>query len=414
MKTLFLKFENRLGQLFLIPMVIYFAISMTYFFFFSTPGGGDETLFINDLLLIKSQGWNVAIAKNISIPYMLLAYPISFLMKEYFALRLVNVLLTVFLFYYFRKIACIRSLPFYGYLMFYMATSSFFVGGTNDIVFFIGIAFFLIETFYFLENKKMNAPVLAFGGLVIAFFTREMIVVYLPVVILAFYFLLKNGFRFNIRILAVPAGLFALFVVLNLPCLEAKHKLSYDDKSSPAGTTWRQHQYLAQMLVNEGKIPNFKHQSWDETVAYLKKNGPDSLPKTVFESLIFDWKFTMVEFFKDFYYSMFFGLRQLGLILIFLCFVILNGLKNGRFFSPELFVPLAVMGMVALFSLIVISFIELRWLIAAFLIAIVYYSYRQSKKEIDWRFLIANYAIFVCFSLYGVYNLLPKLLQSLS
>lgn len=395
---------------------LYFLVSTAYFFFFSNKGDGDEALFINDLAFVQDHGWTAAIAKNISIPYTLLAYPLSFVMENYMALRTVNLLLTVGLFLYFRKIAKIRSAPFYFYLFFYIATSSFFVAGTNDLLFFTGIGIFVTETWFFIQNKRMNSPILAFCGLVIAFFTREIFMVYVPVVLLSVYFLHQNGFPFFTRKQLIPTALFTLFVVLNLPSLQAKHKISYDDKSPPADmqVTWPQHQYLAQLMVNEGKLQNFKHPDWAVTQAYLQKNGPDSLPMTTFESLTFDYKLTIIEFFKDFYYSMFFGFRQLGFLLFFLIYLILMQWRKGKFISHEMYIPYSVIGMVAIFSFIIISYIELRWLIGVFLPAIVFYDNCQSKNRVNSNLIVANYAILICFSLYGMYKLLPKLISCLS
>ena len=71
------------------------------FYFMSLPTGGDEFLFLSDLQLIKDLGWFDAIAKNVSIPYMLLAYPLSLIFPDFVALKVVNLLLLVLLFVYF-------------------------------------------------------------------------------------------------------------------------------------------------------------------------------------------------------------------------------------------------------------------------------------------------------------------------
>jgi hypothetical protein len=256
-----------------------------YYFFIIADGGGDETLFLNDLIFIKSQGWTSAIEKSISIPYMMLVYPFSFFVKQYMALKVANVFLLLFLLLYFFKIAKIKASPFYYYLFFFLAASKYFFAGTNDALFFTGLVVFMTEVFYFIENKKMNSQVLAFSGLIVSFFTREMFLVYLPLVMLGLYFLYKNGFSFFNKKMIFPIILFFFFMGVNVPSLKLNNKLSYDDKtpSSEIKASWSQRQYLAQLLVNKGELQNFSHPSWEQTQKYLIVNGPKSLPDGIIE-----------------------------------------------------------------------------------------------------------------------------------
>lgn len=46
---------------------------LTLFYYMSLPAGGDEFLFVSDLQMIQNEGWYDAIAKNVSIPYMVLS-----------------------------------------------------------------------------------------------------------------------------------------------------------------------------------------------------------------------------------------------------------------------------------------------------------------------------------------------------
>ncbi|MBC7606877.1 MAG: hypothetical protein H7199_07975 [Burkholderiales bacterium] len=410
-----LKYDTYLALIFKNIAACYFLVSFIYFFFFNAGGGGDESLFVNDLLLIKSQGWIAAIEKSISIPYMLLAYPFSFFLEEYMALRLASLLLTFLILVYFFKIAKIRNSTFYFYFLFYAATSSFFFSGTNDICFFSGLIVFFAEVFYFIENKRWNHQILAFSGLVLSFFTRELFVVYLPVIVLAFYFLYKKGHLFFTAKMIFPALLFVVFLVLNGPSLLKNHQLSYDDKAPPKemNVTWSQRQYLAQLMVNKGELPNFKHPSWKVTQDYLKQNGPDALPKTTLKSLTFDYQLTIIEFFKDLYYSLFFGFRQLGLILFVIFYLWAMEVKKGKILNAAMFVPIATFIMLSLFSFIIISFIELRWLIAVFTTSILFYDAYQAQNKINRFVILANYCILICFSMYGLYKLLPKLTAAL-
>lgn len=398
--------------IFKVLVTVYFLLSF-YYFFKMAEGGGDETLFFNDLIFIKTHGWVASIEKSISIPYMILVYPFSFFLKGYVALKTTNVFLLLLLLLYFFKIAKIKASPFYFYLIFFLATSKYFFAGTNDALFFTGLIVFMTEVFYFIENKKMNSQLLAFSGLIVSFFTREMFLVYLPVVILGLYFLYKNGFSFFNKRMIFPVLLFLFFILLNVPSLEVNNKLSYDAKTPPMGikASWSQRQYLAQLLVNTGKLQNFSHPSWEQTQEYLMVNGPESLPDGIVEGLTFDYSLTIKEFFKDFYYSMFFGLRQLGLMLLFPFYFILRNLKKQNILNSEMYIPYSLLLMLCVFSLIIISFIEPRWFFAVFLSAIVFYSNHQFQKKINYSFIFANYLVLACLSLYGIYGILHNFMK---
>jgi hypothetical protein len=413
MRNLVHKYSSLIKLVFKIAVLAYFFISFYYFFFLSQAGSGDESLFVNDLLYIKTSGWIAAIEKSISIPFMMLVYPFSFFLKEYTALRAANVLILLLLLLYFFKIVKIKVFPFYLYLFFFLATSKYFFAGTNDALFFTGLVIFITEVFYFIENKKMNSQVLAFSGLIVSFFTREMFLVYLAVLLLGFYFLYKNGFSFLNRKMIFPILLFFFFLAVNVPSLKLNNKLSYDAKTPPPEikASWSQRQYLAQLLVNKGELQNFSHPSWEQTQEYLFVNGPKSLPDGIVEGLTFDYSLTIKEFFKDFYYSMYFGLRQLGLILFFPFYFIIRNLKRQKILNQEMYIPYSLILMLCIFSLIIISFIEPRWYIAVFISAIVFYNQYQVEKKINHNFIIANYLVFICFSFLGIYSILHKFMK---
>lgn len=409
----YLKVNAILQYIFKPTVVLYFLFSLVYFFIFSKSGNGDEALFISDLQFIEKNGWINSIEKGISIPYMLLTYPFSNFFQYFVALRLVNFVLLSILFYYFFKVVAVKSKEFYCYLMFYLATSSIFFKGTNDALFFLGLIIFLTEVYYYLEFKKMNSEVMAFSGLVLAFFTRELFVIYIPIILLGFFFLYKNGIVFRVKSLTVPSLLLLCLLIGNIPSLTLHKKLSFDTKIPPTTVSvdWSQRQYLAQMLVNNGSLDNFQHPSWEETQEYVDKNGANSLPRGIISGLTFEYSLTVKEFFKDFYYSLFYGFRQLGFILLFPFYFIIRNFKKGNFLNPELFVPYSMFIMLAIFSLIIISFVELRWLTAIFITAIVFYGNCQDQKRINLKIVLVNYFIIICFSIVGLYGLIGRLDQ---
>ena len=58
-------------------------------------GSGDKAHLYKNLQLIKNVGWHEVIAHKIEIIYILFMYPLSFLIKDYGVLRLVNIILNV-------------------------------------------------------------------------------------------------------------------------------------------------------------------------------------------------------------------------------------------------------------------------------------------------------------------------------
>ena len=413
MKVNILNCGSKFELIFKAVVAVYYLISFTYFFLLASEGTGDEALFIKDLRFIESDGWIAAIEKGISIPYMILAYPFSTFLYDFIALRLVNLILLCSLLYYFFKIVNIRINIFYYYLGFFLATTGAFTLGTNDALFFVGLIIFLTEVFYFIEGRKISNPTVAFSALIISIFTRELIIIYIPLLILGIFYLYKNGFVLRFKNLLLPITLVIVLLLMNLPILNAHGKLSYDSKLPPDGinATWSQRQYLAQLLVNEGKIKNLSHPTWEETERYLEKNGKNSLPNGILQGLTFDYSITIVEFFKDLFYSTVYGFRQLGLMIIFPIYFIVFNFRRKHLFSNELFVPYSSVLMIGIFSLIIISYVELRWMTAVFILLITFYSHYQKEKKIDLKIILLNYFILICLSLYGILGLTGKLLS---
>ena len=381
-----------------------------YYFLSKPAGGGDEALFIADLQFIAKSGWSAAIHKGISIPYMILVYPLTFLVKPVIALRGVNILLFGGLLLYFYRVQGFKNLNFYALLLFFYSTVGYFLAGTNDTLFVVCLVIFMVETHAILASNEQSSLFWWATAVVVAFFTRELIIVYAPVLILALLFILKKR-KGNVRSLIIPALLLVLFVALNIPALSQNKMLSYDKKLPPKTTTatWVQRQYLAQLLVNEGKLANYNHPNWNQTQEYLDKNGASSLPSTIVEALLFDPKMTIKEFFKDFLFISIYGTRQLGLILGIVFILLLNQFIMKRKLTVALFLPTAVLLMTTIFALIIISFIELRWLAPVFISAIVYFYLLTMKGKIPKLLILANYVFMTLLSWYGMYGMITKL-----
>jgi hypothetical protein len=399
---------EKTGILFKYIVIVYLFVG-AYFFMNLPIGGGDESLFISDLQLIKNVGWQEAIIKNISIPYMILVYPFSLIMEDFVALRVLNIGLVLCLFAYFYYVSKIKSNALYFYILFFISTVGYFYFGTNDCLFFVSLIIFFNEVNNAANDKNKNFN-LALSALIIAFFTRQLFIVYLPIIVLGLYILYKSGCRFAIKSF-IPLGIFILFILFNIPSIEKNRSLSFDKKSPPVGlgVSWSQRQYLAQLMVNNGTLENGQHPSWEETKIYLDQNGKESLPDGILEGITYDYQLTIKEFFKDFAYSMCYSFRSLGFMLLFTLLYWFRAIKKNRTIVLKQFVPFVTLTMLLIFSFIIISYVELRWLCPVFIMTIVYYSEIENQDKISKYFVFSNNLMLCLFSIYGIFRILYKL-----
>jgi hypothetical protein len=285
----------------------------------------------------------------------------------------------------------------------------FFLSGTNDTLFVVSMLIFFNEVYKLLEDKKKASVSLMWSSLIIALFTRELIYIYIPLIILCLFLIKKK--RVNLlHQWYIPTTILVFLLVINIPCIEQNHRFSYDDKkpAESVKSTWAQRQYLAQLLVNEGKIPNQSHPSWEETDAYLKLHGEKSLPKTTGESIFFDIKLTFLEFFKDFSSTVFLSIRQTGMMYIIVIAYLAYALFRKKI-STHLLLPFTSLYIVGTFSFIIISFVEPRWLMVAYLIAILYYSDLEFEGALPKKMIQFNHLVILLTILYGSYKVMLKL-----
>ena len=127
------------------------------------------------------------------------------------------------------------------------------------------------------------------------------------------------------------------------------------------------------------------------------------------EALLFDPVMTIKEFFKDFLYIALYGSRQLGLMLPIVLLLFLKRFIKDRKLSSAVFIPTAVLTMAAVFALIIISFVELRWLGPVFVAAIAYFYGLEVKRKIPRLLIEANYLVITLLSWYGMYGMITKL-----
>jgi len=403
----FIKHSGKFFEIIFLCLTGVYAFLSAYYFL-TLPGGSvDEILFLNDLNLIETKGWYNAISKNISIPYLGLVYPLSILIGKVVALRLVNVILLLLLLFYFhfRKLSKIG----FTFLIFYISTVGYFYSGTNDTLFVFSLVVFLNEIRR-AANKERYSVNLALTTLLIAVFTRELYLVYLPVILIGLFIMVKVGINLNKRSW-IPLALLAMFLFCNLPSLVSNGNLSYDRKLPPeeVHATWTQRQYLAQIMVNNGELSNYYHPSWEQIDEYLKINGNKSLPDGILQGLFFDVSFTLKEFVKDLVHVFIYSSRGLGFILLIcLGYLFLEILKN-RSISLNLFSPGAALIMLIIFSLIIISYVEMRWLSPIFILLVAYYSDLIRVNKIHFILKNINLLFFCILAGYGVFKILNRI-----
>jgi hypothetical protein len=161
-------------------------------------------------------------------------------------------------------------------------------------------------------------------------------------------------------------------------------------------------------MVNEGSLPDQQHPSWEKTDAYLIANGENSLPENIIDGLFIDINLTVKEFFKELYSCIFYGFRQLGLILFIPLFFLIKDIYKTKKLNISMMIPICLLVMICIFSLIIISFMELRWLAPVFILTIVYFSDLQKEKIWNSNIIRANYFVLLFLSLYGIFSLWGK------
>jgi len=206
--------------------------------------------------------------------------------------------------------------------------------------------------------------------------------------------------------ITLPITLFLVFMILNIPSIQKNHYLSYDNKKPPVEvkSTWAQRQYLAQLLVNEGKLENYQHPTWEETDMYLIKNGELSLPKSTFDGIFFDFKLTISEFFKDFFDVFKATIRQMGLVMPIILVFLFNQIVKRKI-TYNLYLPVINFILISIFSFIIISYVETRWLIAPFIMSMLYFSDLEWNEKINIKYFNLNYLATILISIYGIYKM---------
>ena len=387
---------------------LYFILS--FYFFFFREMVGDEGIFVEELSKNQSDGLNYFWLKDVCIPLIILSTPLTLVFSKIMAIRVLNlILMIIYLLITIRTLEKFK-IQFLFHSLFYFATVGFFFSATNDTLYSLSLALFFILTQHSLENGKKYVSFAAFC-LIIAIFTRYIIIIFSPVIIFFLYRQYqkdKESFRTFYKIFLISL---IPFLTINMGSIVDQGKISYtvkDRLQNQHGVTWAQRQYLSQILVNAGELEFAQHPSWEDTRKYLDENGSDALQKSFITSWIFDLELTFKEFFKDFPLTIFYAFRQIGIVIILILFFpFYNWLikKNHR----ESAIPISILYLISVFSFIIISNVELRWLSSGFLLAIWYYLKLVSINKWGKVLQTINSSVLILLSLYGSYGLFLRI-----
>lgn len=383
------------------PLVLFYAIlSISYWTIFLATGEGDEDLMALYLDEAKVRGFYWLIQSgNFSVPFSFIVYPLSLIFPSYLALRISSLAGTILLYFYLNRRLNFKSQSFNNHILFYLFSGSFLLG-TNDNLLFCLLTVFSTEVYLVLAKRQERIPRYAIVCMVTSLFTRQMAIIYFPVILAG---LILVYFRKRILWKEYQAVLVsALFWFgLNLPSIQQSGLISFDNKDTKnqKGMSWVQRQYLSQLYANEGKLPEFSHVTWEETYEYLEENGKESLPKTSLDAIFFDPSLTFNEFVKDFAYMIYAGFRQCGLGVFFPAlgiwiFIKFGNTGAGYMGGAQLFLMLAI-------SFLIISYIEIRWLAPVFIMGVVGLEDAIRSKQAPSYLDISNQLILLALGLYG-------------
>lgn len=361
-----------------LSLAIYSLIRIYNNFIILGPAKGDEESFLIVFKQYLGSGfYNTNVEGNSTIHNVISSFFHLLTNHELLSLRLTSALFGVLTFIilwkfqkkYFKLDDDFCHLAFITALNVVVVKSFVFFGINDTIIVFLTIAFF-----YLLFKIKLNDNIKYYHysllGLILSSFiaTRLMSILIFPSIIIALGLVLKkiNTLRFNKNNTILITSFIVFLALFNLPSLLEKGNLSFHQKASGVkGVTWGQFQYLSAIEQEKGNLKHNEHVSWDQANEYLKLHGKKSLPSTIFESLTYDVKRTINEFFKDLLLLIQPFTRLLGVVFlislpIFLIEVFNKKIFLTRVYNNEIFMFSLVYTLIICF--IIISNVEVRWL----------------------------------------------------
>jgi hypothetical protein len=283
---------------------------------------------------------------------------------------------------------------------------SFIFSGINDSILSTFIIIFFICVYELNQNKKANTIFYILIGVILSLMllTRLIsIVLFFPMlfILLSHFYYKKHSLRKNIidgALIIVP--FLILLIVLNLPSIKEKGKLSFHEKKIDTGEiTWVQLQYLTEIGVEEGKVNYREHYRPEKVKEYLIENGENSLPRTVSEAIFFRPKRTIKVFFRELIFQIQPFTRLLGFFFILnIALFFLYLYRKKITFKKVIQTPIFLFTIlyVGVICIIVSSYVEARWFLSLLLLLPFLFieNVCKFKKEIprinNFDFIVLN------------------------
>jgi hypothetical protein len=407
-------YNTYLGLFSIISTLFYGVVKTLSFLKFDSPIG-DENSVIAIFESIKTIGffetWQ---SGNFSPVFFLITHPLNLVLDNaILASRLISstaVLLSLFLLYKFAK----SYLKLSGTYMFsaLVFTASFFFyriywQGINDTLFHLIIiaSLFCCYNIQFKKKTIINAIVL---GVLIGLLIGTRFIAFL--VIPGYIFFLYKNYK-HVFITGFVGLLIGL--CLHLPSLLENNTLSSIDKNPKNGLSWAQKNHLSQRYIYEGKLKDGVRVNWQQVQDYIDENGEDSLPYSFSDSLLFNPKWTIIELFNDFWFSLKGYWTFFGLGLLLLLWFTFKGVSKVKLMSESFkftYNFLLFFWLHTFFvSLVVLVQIEFRWYSAFIYLAILFFHHmlQNYKSLFDTAncilFINLNYIMLIGFHLHYLF-----------
>lgn len=277
------------------------------------------------------KGIYVSIAEGTSVMYNLALYPIYFTTNdiEYsiFILNLLSISVSLLITYYLLY-TTIKNKTYY-FSLAIILLFSLFIGKkvpllTNDDLFSGMFYSLIIYCLYQFHQKRKSYYFIIIGILLgICFSIRELTILWIPIISIFLIYYSRGIKIFLKNSTFVATFMIGTISILHFPSLYENGKLSYYDKSPEnKSLNWIQRNHLGLKKVEAGEIPRrpwaiWKGTSFPEVEQYLKDNGEDSLPKTLFAAI----KKDPILFFKITFYNLYTTFKHYFSYLGFLIFL---------------------------------------------------------------------------------------------
>jgi len=361
-----------------VVLLLYSLIRFKVVFLRAYPKG-DEASFLAVFKIFIDRGFYEANVMGSSTPFNFVSYLFykitsNPLMSLRFTSLFFGILSLIFLWKFYKKYFKIpKDYRFTAFLTAVntMVIMSWVFTGINDVILsFLTVLLFVV--FYKLKDSRNESNLrYLYIGIIIAFMflTRKMSLLFFPsifVVLVSILYLKNVPFKeVSKKLVLVLASFIVIVTVFNIPSLTEKGKFSFHEKKLPTDKiSWTQLQYLTTIKVEQGTLPYGKHVSIGEVLYYLDKNGENTLPKTLTESIFFDFSRTVREFFNDLLYQTKPFIRLLGFIFLINLLLLIRYFFNRNFIIKNILGQSIIVFSVIYISIvcfIVITYVETRW-----------------------------------------------------